>query len=207
MQVMVEREAEDFLEKQGFAVANRKICKSITETLKSSKKFGFPIVMKVVSQKILHKSDVGGVVLDIKSNEELKKEFKRMSKLRGFEGVMIQKNIDGAYVLLGLKKDQTFGHVIVVGAGGIYTEIMKDVSFRVCPITREDAQEMLEETNFYKILKGARGKSYNTKPIIDTLMKISNLAKKHPNITELDINPMIVTNKIGKIVDARIIID
>ena len=204
---MVEKEAEDFLESRGFKVAQRKICKNLSETLKAAKKFSYPIVMKVVSKKILHKSDVGGVALDIKSDSEIKEEFKRMSKLKGFEGVMLQHYIEGVYVLLGLKKDPTFGHVVVVGAGGIYTELFKDVSFRVCPITRHDAQEMLKETNFYNVLKGARGKHYVIAPIIETLVKISHLAEKHPEIKELDINPMIIDNSNGKIVDARIIFE
>ena len=207
MQVMIEKEAEDFLESEGFNVAERKICKSLPETLKAAMKFSYPIVMKVVSRKILHKSDVGGVALDIKSNNELKEEFRRMSRLNGFEGVMIQHYIEGVYVLLGLKKDQSFGHVVVVGAGGIYTELFKDVSFRVCPITRHDAQDMLKETNFYKVLKGARGKHYVTEPIIEALVKMSHLAKKHPEIKELDINPMIIDSRKGKIVDARIILE
>jgi len=207
MKVMVEREAEDFLEKSGFSVAERKICLTLQETLKFAKKFGYPLVMKVVSKKIIHKSDVGGVALDIKSDEEVKETFKHMGKLKGFEGVMIQHYTDGAYVLLGLKKDPTFGHVVVVGAGGIYAELFKDVSFRVCPITLNDAEEMLKETNFYKVLKGARGQHYVIRPVLDTLVKLSKLAKKYPEIEELDINPMIIDNKKGKIVDARVMMN
>ncbi len=204
---MIEREAEDFLEASGIKVAQRKICKNYAETLKSAKKLGYPIVMKVVSKKILHKSDVGGVALDIKSDDELKREFNKMKRLPGFEAVMVQHYMEGVYVLLGLKKDPAFGHVVVVGAGGIYTELFKDVSFRVCPITKHDAEEMLKETNFYKVLKGARGHKYATEPIIEALLQLSNLTKKYPKIAELDINPMIVDNKKGKIVDARIIFE
>tara|TARA_Y100000310_G_scaffold342637_1_gene446711 strand:+ start:13402 stop:14025 length:624 start_codon:yes stop_codon:yes gene_type:complete len=207
MQVMVEREAEDFLEKAGFDVARREFCTTPMEAVKAAKKLKYPIAMKVVSQKILHKSDVGGVALDIKSDSEIKKTFNSMKKLKGFEGVLIQDYTEGAFVLLGLKKDPTFGHVVVVGAGGIYTEMLKDVSFRVCPITNDDAKEMLKELKFYDVLKGVRGEKYNLKKVRDTLVALSRLAKNNPKIKELDINPMILSDSDARIVDARIVFE
>ncbi len=204
MQVMIEREAEDFLEKHGFRVADRKICTSVAQALTAAKKLKYPVVMKVVSQKIIHKSDVGGVVLDVKNDAEVKEEFARLKKLKGFEAVMMQRHLEGATVLVGVKKDPAFGHVVVVGAGGIYTEVFKDVSFRVCPITKDDAQAMIKETKYYDVLHGARGTSYPLQPIIQTLVKLSKLVEKNPTIEELDINPLLVDTKSGRIVDARI---
>ncbi|MDP3917053.1 MAG: acetate--CoA ligase family protein [Nanoarchaeota archaeon] len=205
MKVMTEKEAEDFLESNNFRVAERVICSTSISAIKAARKLKYPVVMKIVSKKILHKSDAGGVALNIISDYGLKKEFLRMKKLKGFEAVMIQRYREGAYILLGLKKDAAFGHVVVVGAGGIYTEIFRDVSFRVCPITRQDAEEMLKEIKYYEVLNGARGIKYNTKPIIDALLKLSSLSVKHKNIEELDINPMILGKNNGTIVDARIV--
>lgn len=202
---MTEKEAEDFLESNNFRVAERVICSTSISAIKAARKLKYPVVMKIVSKKILHKSDAGGVALNIISDYGLKKEFLRMKKLKGFEAVMIQRYREGAYILLGLKKDAAFGHVVVVGAGGIYTEIFRDVSFRVCPITRQDAEEMLKEIKYYEVLNGARGIKYNTKPIIDALLKLSSLSVKHKNIEELDINPMILGKNNGTIVDARIV--
>ena len=204
---MIEREAEDFLEDAGFKVAKRFVCKSVYESLKAAKRFKYPVAMKVVSKKVLHKTDVGGVFLDIKSDQEVKKVFNELKKIRGFEGVMVQKYTEGACLLLGIKKDPTFGHVLVVGAGGIYTEIFKDASFRVCPITKSDAEEMIKELDYYNVLKGSRGKTYKLKPVIETLVALSKLTQTNPEINELDINPMILEEKKARIVDARIVFD
>ncbi len=207
MQVMIEKEAEDFLEDAGFRVAKRFVCKSPSESIKASKKLKYPVAMKVISKKVLHKTDVGGVFLDIKSDQEVKKVFNNLKKINGFEGAMVQKYTEGACLLLGIKKDPTFGHVVVVGAGGIYTEIFKDASFRVCPITKSEAEEMIKELNYYSVLKGSRGKTYNLKPVIETIVALSRLSQTNPEINELDINPMVLEEKKARIVDARIVFD
>src|SRR3989344_839970 len=113
MQVLIERDAENFLEKEGFPVAERFIASNIKEALESAKKLKYPLTMKVISKQILHKSDVGGVKLDIRNEEEVKKSFQDLEKLKGFEGVLMQKFQEGRFVLIGLKEDPTFGHAIV----------------------------------------------------------------------------------------------
>ena len=164
--------------------------------------------MKIIGKKILHKTDVGGVKLDIRNLDEAKRSFKVLKKIRGFEGVLVQKFIPGKYVLVGLKKTKEFGHVIVFGLGGVFTEVISDVSFRVCPIKEKDAEEMINEIKGKQILYGIRGgKRVNIKAIKQILLKISKLSSKYPKIKELDINPAIVSEKDATIVDARIIFE
>ena len=206
MQVLIERDAENFLEKEGFPVAKRFIASNIKEALEFANKLKYPLTMKVISKQILHKSDVNGVKLDIRNEEEVKKSFNDLSKLKGFEGVLMQKFREGRFILIGLKEDPTFGHAIAFGTGGIYTELLKDVSFRVCPIEDEDAESMIQETKAYELLKGARGsKPADLNKIKKLLIKFSKLPIKYPKLKELDVNPLLITDSSEEIIDARII--
>ncbi len=169
-------------------------------------------VLKIVSEDIVHKSDAGGVILNVSYNQVM---FKCGKMLNNIINKFPKAKIDGIYIqsminisneieiLIGIKEDSQFGKVIVVGMGGIYTEIFKDVSMRVLPITKEDAQEMITETKVYKILNGARGKKYDIDGISDTLIKVSLLTDKY-NIKEMDINPLVVREKGVVALDARI---
>ncbi len=207
MKVLIEKDAEDFLEKNRFPVAKRVVIKKESEIEQAVKKLGFPVSMKIIGKNILHKTDVGGVKLDIRNLQEAEKAFKQLKKVKGFQGVLVQEFIPGKYVLLGLKKTNEFGHVLVFGLGGIFTEVISDVSFRVCPININDAQEMIDEIKGKQILYGLRGKRVNIKAIKNLLVKLSNLSKKYENIKELDINPSIVNEKEAVIVDARVIFE
>ncbi len=208
MRILTEKDAENFLEKNSFPVAERMIITKEDQIEGASKKIKFPVSMKVVGKDILHKTDVGGVKLNIKTLEEAKKAFYSLKKIKGFQGVLIQKFIPGKYVLIGLKKTSEFGHVLAFGLGGIFTEVISDVSFRVCPIKEKDVAEMIDEIKGKQILFGVRGqKSVNINAIKKILLKISNLTLKYPGIKELDINPVIVNTKEAKIVDARIIFE
>ena len=208
MRDYVEREAEDFLEKEGFPIIPRIFVKTLPQALKAANKLIYPIVLKVVGKTILHKSDVGGVKIDIRNEKELKKEFMIIAKIKGREGALVQKFIEGQEVLLGLKKDPVFGHAIAVGAGGIYTEILKDVALRICPIDKQEAENMLEELKSYPLLRGARGgKKVNISALTNVVVQLSKLPKKYPQIKELDINPLIVNEKSAIIADARVIFE
>lgn len=207
MEVLVEKEAEDFLEKEGFKVAERKATKTEKEMLKAAKKIGFPLALKVYSKKIIHKSDVGGVKTDIRNEEEAKVAYKEIMSIKDSEGCLVQKFIPGDWFLVGIKKDPTFNHVLVFGTGGIYTEIVKDISLRICPVSLKEIRNMMKETKAYKILEGIRGKKLNVKAVEEVLKKTSDLTKKHPNIKELDINPLVVNEKEAVAVDVRIILD
>jgi acetyl-CoA synthetase (ADP-forming) len=207
MKVLVEKEAEDFLEKEGFPVAKRKLVRTEEEMLKATKEIGYPLVLKVVSKKILHKSDVGGVKTDLRSEEEARAAFKEIMNIKDAEGCLVQKFIIGDWFLIGLKKDPTFNHVLAFGTGGIYTEVIKDVALRICPISIEEVRKMMKETKSYKILEGIRGKRLNIESVENLLLKTSDLTKKYPNIQELDINPLVVNEKESVVVDVRIVLD
>ncbi len=204
MKILVEREAEDFLEKNGFRVAKRKYAKNLKEAVEFADKIGYPVVMKIYGKSILHKTEVNGVRVDLRGKDEVIEAFNEMQKVKGFNGVMVQEYLKGEYVLIGLNKDETFGHVAALGTGGIYTEMLNDVSLRVCPLTRKDADDMIEEVKIFKMIK-SRGKKVNIKAVKNAIMRISRLSEKYKNIKELDVNPLIVNSKDAKVADARII--
>ena len=208
MEVLREEEAEDFLEKENFPISKRKAAKALNEALKIAKKIEYPVALKIQGKNIIHKSDVGGVILDIRNDEELENAFNKIKKIKGFEKVIVQEYKKGKLLLLGLKRDSVFGHIVAVGAGDIYTEVLKDVSLRICPIEEKEAGEMLKELKIYPILEGVRGeKPVNFNLIKKLIVKASQLPKKYPRIRELDINPLILTDHKVTVADARIIFD
>ena len=193
------------LQKYKIPMPQQKLCKDAQGAVDFAKKNGFPVVLKIASDKLLHKTDAQAVKLNI-SQETFHQAYQELNNIKiQKEGIIVQKHVHGQYLLIGLKKDPTFGHVLAAGMGGIYTEILKDVSFRVTPVEKKDIQEMLQELQGYPLLKGYRGEKINLKLIQECLLKISKLAEKHPNIEELDINPLIVNEKEAFIVDARIV--
>ena len=205
--IVTEKEAEAFLEAMHFPVIKRMYCQSVVECERAAHTIGYPVAMKIVSPSIVHKSDVGGVALDLVNPGIVKKHFLRMKRIRGFKGVMVQEFVSGEFLLLGLKRDATFGHTVAVGSGGIYTEVLQDVSFRVCPITMEDAEDMLEELKIYPMLKGMRGGRDVRKQVAQLLVQLSKLAEHYPMISELDINPLILSKDKLIVADARIVVD
>lgn len=199
----MEKEAEDFLEENGLQIANRKIVSTKQEALEFIKKIKFPVVLKITGK--LHKTDEDGVSINV-TQPFFNQEFERLKNKS--KQVLVQEYISGKQLIIGIIKDPTFGHVIMFGLGGIFVEVFKDISFRVCPITKEDATKMIEETKAYEILKGTRGeKPINFKQLSNILVKVSEIAAKNQNIKELDINPLIANENEVKIVDARIIFE
>ncbi len=169
-------------------------------------------VIKIMSSDIVHKSDVGGVILNISPNNVVNKMDQMLDNICNkfpnakIDGIYLQEMIElGIECIIGIKEDPQFGKVIMFGLGGIYAEVFKDVSIRVLPITEDDIKEMISETKVYKILSGARGKVYDIEGIIDTIMKISKLAQKE-DIKELDINPLVVHEHDCIVLDARILL-
>ena len=205
--IVTEKDSEAFLEEHKFPVIKRVFCKNLKECEKAARKIRYPVAMKISSSKISHKSDVGGVILNLGTLGDVKKALGKMKRIKGFEGVLLQKYITGDYLLLGVKKDSVFGHTLAIGAGGIYTEVFKDVSFRVCPINNKDAEEMIKELKVYPIIKGIRGQKNMVGKVKEVLIKLSKLVEKYPMITELDINPLILHGKEVTVVDARIAVD
>jgi succinyl-CoA synthetase beta subunit len=204
--VYSEIETERFLKKY-LPVTKQKLVKTLKEAEFAARQIKFPLVLKIISKDALHKSDIKGVRL-VKNKLDFEQEYKSLikivknKKLR-FEGILVQEYVKGEYVIIGLKKDLTFGHVIAFGTGGIYTELIKDVSFRVCPITYKDAQEMIDELQMRQLLYGFRGsKKVNIPFLKDIMVAVSKIPLRHPEISEMDINPFVINDKGGCIVDA-----
>lgn len=185
-------------------VAEHTVAKKLEDVRRFADKVGYPLVLKALSPKILHKTEAGAVRI-VHAAEQLAKEFDALKKLA--PTVLAQEFVAGNEFIIGLKKDPTFGHVILAGIGGIYVEVYKDVSFRVCPIGQKDAEAMLDDLKGKAILAGARGRKLNRKALVDALVKLSRLPEKQKDIAELDINPFILNAKEGKVVDARVILE
>ncbi|MHC1605498.1 MAG: acetate--CoA ligase family protein [Candidatus Methanofastidiosia archaeon] len=211
---LMEHEVKSILKEYGIAIPREKVCKDVNESKQFAKSIGFPVVMKIVSPQIIHKSDVGGVKVGIDSKEAVEKAFegivfnaKKNVKNTEIIGVSVQEMAKGREVIIGVNKDSQFGHMIMFGLGGIFVEILKDVSFRLTPLEEIDAREMIEEIKAYPLLKGARGeKSVNIGAIEEILIKISNFVEERKEISEMDLNPVIVNENRAVVADARIIL-
>lgn len=205
---MDDERAYELMKRFRLPVVPYAFCKNEKQLLVAIKKIGFPLAMKV-SGKIVHKTEVKGVRLNISDEEEAVKTFYDLMKIKGTDKVLVQKMIKEGYELIvGAKRDPNFNSVVVLGAGGIFTELLKDVSFGVTPLTKFDAEQMLNEVKFSEIiLTGFRGKRPADKnSIIDTLLTISRIMEKNNKIKELDINPLFVTSKKSFVTDVRIIL-
>lgn len=200
---------EDFrlLEKNGFKLIPYKIAKNQEEALEAAKKLKFPIAMKIISAEIEHKSDFGGVKIDIRSEEALKIAYQEMmerNKGKKIEGVIIQKMArKGVELIIGGKKDPQFGQMLVLGLGGIYVEIFKDVSARICPVKEKDVQEMISELKSHPLLEGARGKRPINKKALEKLVIRASEFMIKEDIKEMDLNPVICDEFGCDIIDAR----
>lgn len=202
MKLLLGKDAENVV-KAYVPVAKSLVVKKYADVVKAAKNVGYPLVLKVVSKKIIHKTEVNGVKI-VRNDAELESAFKELSKIKSAEGFIVQEFVEGQELILGIKNDATFGPVIMLGMGGIFVEAIKDVTFRVCPITAEDATSMVDDLKFKKILYGLRGKKpVDMKALTDALVKLSKLPLKK-KIQELDINPLIVNDKAAKAVDVRI---
>ncbi len=188
--------------------------KSAGAAVDVAKTMGYPVVMKILSPDITHKSDVGGIILDLGSDKEVKDAYhsiaasvKQHVPEARIEGVVLQKMAEsGLEVIVGAKLDPQFGHVIMFGLGGIFVEICRDVSFRVTPVDREMAREMILEIKGSAIIEGARGREpADIEAIIDVITALSAMLEKNPDITEIDINPLIVYFRGSVAVDARML--
>ena len=174
---LLEPEAKSLCRGFGLAVGEWKIVKTADEAELAGAELGYPLVMKIVSPDVIHKSDVGGVILNIKDGQEVKDAFRRIYDIKvmtgcRFEGALLEKMApQGIETIIGAKLDQQFGPVIMFGLGGIFVEVFKDISFRIAPITRDDAMDMVSELKAYVILKGIRGrKPSDVDAIFDALL-------------------------------------
>jgi 3-hydroxypropionyl-CoA synthetase (ADP-forming) len=214
--VITEESSKSILKTYGVKVPPFALVTSAEEAVKQAKKIGFPLVMKIVSPQILHKTDVGGVKVGIDNVNDVKKTFKdmygRLSKKKGVEvkGILLEKMVPkGVELIVGIQNDSQFGPVIMVGLGGIMTEVMKDVAFRLLPITTSDAKSMLSELKGSALLKGFRGSvPIDTNMVAQMLVQIGKLGVENADyVNSIDFNPVVVYPKSHFVVDAKIILN
>lgn len=212
---LLETEAKELLREYGIPVPDFKLIKGKDEITGLAKEINFPIVMKIVSPDIIHKTDAGGVKVGIKDEKEAElayqeiiskaKEYNKEARISGIIAYTIVPQ--GTEIIIGMMKDPHFGTVAMFGLGGIFVEVLKDVSFRIIPLEERDAEEMITEIKGYEILKGARGEGpKDIKAIKEVLMKISKLTTENLGINEIDLNPIFVFEKGLQVVDARMIL-
>jgi len=214
---LLEHEALSICEYYGIPVARYGIARSEEEAVEVARSVGLPVVLKVVSPDISHKTDVGGVILDIASEEGVRKGFRqvlesvraRAPKARLY-GVLIQEMVKGGLeVIVGGTRDPTFGPVIMFGLGGVFVEVLKDVSFRVAPLTPEDAEDMVREVKGFKILEGYRGMPpRDINAIKDIILKTAKMMLELGDVQDIDLNPVMVfkAGEGAKVADARFIL-
>jgi len=212
---LLETEAKELLREYKIPFPAFKLIKNEKEISGLAEEINFPIVMKIVSPEIIHKTDAGGVKIGIKNEKDAELAYqeiffkaKKYNKEAQIFGVITYSMIPKATeIIIGMMKDPHFGPVIMFGLGGIFVEVLKDISFRILPIEEIDAEEMINEIKGYEILKGARGEaSRDIEAIKILLMKISQLSIENPEIKEIDLNPVFVFKKGLQVVDARMIL-
>jgi len=203
---LTENNVKDLLRAYGIPTTIYQIVR--TEKDLSKLMLRFPVALKVCSPNILHKTDVGGVKLDIQNKEELKKTFKEFRKKFPTEDLLVdQMEEKGVEIIVGLAQDPTFGLSIMCGIGGIFTELYKDISFRIVPIDDYDAHQMIEDLVGKKLLEGFRGIKANKQLVIDLVMKVSKLGEELINqVDQMDLNPVFVYEKRICVVDAKLIL-
>jgi acyl-CoA synthetase (NDP forming) len=200
---------DDFaiLEKNGFRLLPYALAKDEKAAAAAAKKMGYPVALKIVSPEITHKTDVGGVKIRIRDEPALRLAYNEIIQSSGgkkVDGVLVQKMArKGVELIIGGKKDPQFGHMIVLGLGGIYVEIFRDVSARLCPLVSEDVEEMVAELKSHPLLEGARGKKpINKKALEQLVLKACRFMAKE-DIKEMDLNPVVFDESGCDIVDAR----
>ena len=213
---LLETEAKTICIEYGIPVTKFELSRNEEEAVKFADTIGFPTVLKIVSPDIIHKSDIGGVIVGLKNPADVRQGYKRIlqnvkkhNSTARIAGVLVQEMAPpSTEVIVGAIKDPQFGPAIMFGLGGVFVEVLKDVTFRVAPITEDDAVEMISEVKAYPLLKGYRNTPpADTDAITKILLNTSRLVTDHMEIKELDLNPVIVYEKGAKTVDARIILE
>ena len=209
--VLTEFESKELFQEIGIPVPAQKLTVSKEETISAAEQIGFPVVLKLMAEDVVHKSDTGAVKLNIKNKEEIEQAYDELMKIeaKSEKKISVQKMADEPIteLIIGMTTDPQFGPALMFGIGGILVELLEDVSFRIAPITEFDAKEMIREIKGFPILDGYRGKpKADINAIVDTLMKISDLVTKNEEIHEMDLNPVFIYEKGIICVDARIIL-
>jgi acyl-CoA synthetase (NDP forming) len=214
--ILTEIESKELIKQAGISVSETKLAKSGEEASSLSRQLGFPVVLKVASADIVHKSDAGGVKLGLRTSKQVGKAYddilgaiRQKYPQAAIQGVSVQKMArPGVEVIIGMSKDAQFGPVLMFGLGGILVEVLKDVSFRIVPLARRDAAEMIREIKGYPLLEGYRGQeAVDVSNLEEMLLKVSEFVEKYPEIKELDLNPIFAYGRGAIAVDARVILE
>ncbi|MCK5781101.1 MAG: acetate--CoA ligase family protein [Flavobacteriales bacterium] len=194
------------LDASGIERAQEKVVKTVDDAIVTATKYGFPLVMKVVGP--VHKSDVGGVVLNVRNEETVIEEFNRMIRIKQTTGILMQPMLSGMDLFAGTIAEDKFGHQVMAGLGGIFIEVLKDVQSGLAPLSLHEIKAMLKRLNGYKLLEGVRGQEgINIEKYIDVIQRLSVLVTIAPEIKEMDLNPLLGTKDKVIAVDARIRIE
>lgn len=213
---LMEHEAKEVCQEYNISVTKFRLARNLGEAVKFAKEIGYPVVLKIVSPSVIHKSEVGGVLLDLNTSIGVEKGYRailaNVKKLRPdsqVEGILVQEMAPSSVeVIVGAIKDDQFGQSIMFGIGGIFVEVLDDVVFRIAPVTKQEAESMITEIKAYKVLKGYRNQPpSDTKAIAEIISNTSKLVTDYEEIKELDLNPIMVYEKGAKTVDARIILE
>jgi acyl-CoA synthetase (NDP forming) len=214
--LLTEVEAKEVLKQAGISVVETRLATSRDEAVSISQQLGFPVVLKIASSDVVHKSDAGGVKLGLETAEQVGKAYdeimaaiKKAYPQAKIQGVSVQKMArPGVEVIVGMSKDAQFGPVLMFGLGGVLVEILKDVSFRIVPLVKRDAAEMIKEIKGYPLLEGYRGQEpVNVGNLEDMIIKVSDFVEKNPEIKELDLNPIFAYKDGAVAVDARVVLE
>jgi acyl-CoA synthetase (NDP forming) len=214
--LLTEVESKELLTDAGIRTVETQLASSKEEAVLISKKLGFPVALKIVSPDITHKSDVGGVKLGLKTSKQVETAYDQIVSAvvekypkAIIHGVSVQKMArPGTEVIVGMTKDAQFGPVLMFGLGGILVELLKDVSFRIVPLERQDAHEMICEIKGYPLLQGYRGgEPVDISILEEILLKVSRFVESHPEIKEVDLNPIFAYKDGAVAVDARVILE
>jgi acyl-CoA synthetase (NDP forming) len=214
--ILTEIESKQLIKQAGISVSDTRLAISGEEAISISKQFGFPVVLKIASPDVVHKSDAGGVQVGLKTSKQVGKAYDSiLGAIRQkypqamIQGVSVQKIArPGVEVIIGMSKDAQFGPVLMFGLGGIFVEILKDVSFRIVPLTKRDAGEMIKEIKGYPLLQGYRGQEpVDVLNLEELLLKVSDFVEQNPVVKELDLNPIFAYSNGAIAVDARVVLE
>ncbi|MDZ7860840.1 MAG: acetate--CoA ligase family protein [Candidatus Krumholzibacteriota bacterium] len=205
---VLEPDAKKIFRISGFDVPQHTLASSADEAAGFANKTGYPVVAKVVSPKIVHKSDVGGVEVNIDNDKRLKTVFNRFSKMDGFAGLFVEKMVSGTELIIGAKIDEQFGPVVLMGIGGVGVELYGDTAIRMAPVGKTDVKSMIDDLKAKKLIEGFRGsRPVNIDKLSATLVKFSELVMElKEKIESIDLNPVICGGAECVIADARIIL-
>ncbi len=210
MEILSFEETKKLLLKYRLPLCRTEIFNSKDRAIEYAQKIGYPVVLKIHAQKIFHKSEIGGVRVNIRNNEELSIAWDEITKNiegKNIEGILVQEMMAGNEVAVGMKRDEQFGPVLLFGLGGIFIELIEDVSLRVAPLDKKEALEMIREIKGYRILEGYRGKDgADIDKIAEILVNVSKLSVSEEEIKSIDFNPVMANKKGAFIADLRIII-